>query len=83
LPGGSNDLTAASAEACAAGASPFPMARIVDISDEVKRNLASKLILDERSNPLINRMHDGLDEPHSTKVEYPLHWSVVRIGAER
>lgn len=45
--GGSNGLSyAAWAAACAGGFTPFPMARIVDISDETQPKLASKLILE-------------------------------------
>jgi hypothetical protein len=45
--GGSNGLSyAAWAATCAAGFTPFPMARIVDIGDETKPKLASKLILE-------------------------------------
>jgi hypothetical protein len=45
--GGSNGLSyAAWSATCAAGFTPFPMAQIVDISDETNPKLASKLILE-------------------------------------
>ncbi len=46
--GGSGGISSASQEAiaCAAGVSPFPMARIIDISDETKPKIVSKLMLE-------------------------------------
>ncbi len=46
--GGSGGISSAAQfqAACAAGLAPFPMARIVDISDETKPKLVSKLMLE-------------------------------------
>jgi hypothetical protein len=45
--GGSNGLSyAAWSASCLAGFTPFPMARILDISDETRPKLASKLVLE-------------------------------------
>jgi hypothetical protein len=45
--GGLPDLTGASVKnACAIGASPFPMARIYDLADETQPTLVSKLLLE-------------------------------------
>ena len=63
--------------ACAAGWSPFPMARIVDISDEKNPQLVSKLALEIHDPARCDKWFDDLENPNLTGFTYGSHYCSV------
>ena len=63
--------------ACAAGWSPFPMARIVDIADETKPTLVSKLALEIHDPANCDKWFADLEAPVLTGFTYGSHYCSV------
>jgi hypothetical protein len=63
--------------ACAAGWSPFPMARIVDISDEKNPALVSKLMLEVHDPSKCDQWFPDLEAPVLTGFTYGSHYCSV------